>query len=359
LPLSACLSSIISCESIAARQARLVRADGFGLLRLALALAIVVFHSFTVTTGGPAGMPGMLQSAARLILPAFFALSGFLVAASLARCADVGEFALLRLLRILPALGIVVAATALLLGPLLSALPPAAYFADRNVPAYFGNILFRAHYVLPGLFESNPRATIVNGSLWTIPLEMSCYGLLAVAAFFLRGRALTAALGATAVLLLFPNTPFLGLLLAWLPAKDLALAFCIGALLFRLRRQVVLHTPAGLACLGLAFIMARAPGTPWPVLPLAYGVIWLGLRQMPARITRDYSYGLYLTAYPLQQSCMQLLAPSSWWVTLALTLPVALLAAALLWHGVEAPLLSRKHELIARLRGLAPAMTRP
>jgi peptidoglycan/LPS O-acetylase OafA/YrhL len=339
-------------DSLYGHAARLGRANGFDGARLFLALGIVAFHSFTITTGSAAGMPAPVRAAAGLILPAFFALSGYLVAASLERSASVREFAALRLLRILPGLGVVICVTALVLGPILSTLSPHDYFHDPLLAAYFRNILAQPHFLLPGLFEGHPRAGIVNGSLWTIQLELVCYGLLAAMAFMLRGAALTIALAGLGLLLLFPATPFLGLALAWMPAKELPLAFCVGALLFRLRRRVPHHPAIGLWCLVMAWSLAAVNST-WLALPLAYAVIWLALRRIPAWLTRaDYSYGLYLVAYPLEQAWLHFFpSRAQWWADLLFTLPLALLCAMALWHFVERPLLARKHKIVTRLSG--------
>jgi peptidoglycan/LPS O-acetylase OafA/YrhL len=340
-------------ESIACRSRRLGRANGFDGLRLMLALAIVAVHGVTLTAGDASGMAWPFRSAAGLVLPAFFALSGYLVTASLMRCADTRAFLLLRLLRIVPALAATVAATALLLGPLMTALPLTDYFASPVTAAYLQNIIGLPHFLLPGLFEANPRAGIVNGSLWTIQMEMGCYLALALLALLARGRLFGLALLGLALMLLFPHLPFIGLALAWLPAKPLVLAFVCGALLQRCAARVPLHPVLGVAALAGAFWIMRDPADAGLAVPiLAYGVIWLGLRRIPAALTRaDYSYGLYLTAYPLQQAAIQFVPGQSWGVNMALALPVAFLAAAALWHGVERPLMARKHEIVARLTG--------
>lgn len=345
-----------AAETIAERAHRLGRANGFDGLRLFLAFGIVAFHSYTLTVGNALAMAWPLKGGAQLILPAFFVLSGYLVSASLARCDSVREFVLLRLLRIVPALTVVILVSILLLGPLLTTAPLRDYFSDSHLPAYLQNILGLQHFHLPGLFETNPRAGIVNGSLWTVQLEMVCYGLLAVLALLSRRWGIDLGLAALAVLLLFPRVPLLGLLLAWLPAKELVLGFVVGALLQRFAGCVPLHPLAGLAALLLAFWLAGFHAT-LAMLPLGYGVIWLALRRIPVWLTRaDYSYGLYLAAYPLQQSFIFLFAGISWWENLMLALPVAMLYAVLSWHGVERPMLARKHEIVARLAGSAVAV---
>lgn len=328
------------------------RANGFGVLRLALAIAIFAFHSYTLTVGDVQGMVWQAQVAARLILPAFFAVSGYLVAASLERCTSAAEFLGLRALRILPALAAVTLATALVLGPLLTSRDLAAYFADPAVPRYLQNILLTPRYALPGLFDTNIRSGIVNGALWTIPLEMACYVLLAAMALLARR-------GLTPLLLLLPGAILVFDLPFGLP-REFALAFVTGALLLRCERHVPLHGMLGAAALLAAFWLVTDPARgPLAALPLAYGVVWLGRLSVPAWLTRaDYSYGLYLTGFPLQQAFLHMFPGlANWQWLLPLVLPPALACAALLWHGVENPLLSRKHEILARLAG-RPATVR-
>ena len=241
--------------------------------------------------------------------------------------------------------------TALVLGPLLSNLKLAEYFRDPQLLAYFKNLVGSTQYYLPGVSTDHPRAGVVNGSLWTIAIELACYLMLAFTALIAKERALTLALIGLTLVLLFPTTPFLGLLFTWLPAKELSLAFCVGALLYAFADRVPHHALIGLPCLGLALLLAHYQST-WSLFPLAYGIIWLGVRRIPAWLTRaDYSYGIYLVAYPLQQSLLQLLPiTGTWWVNLLFTLPLAFLSAFGLWHGVELPIMKRKREILARFR---------
>jgi peptidoglycan/LPS O-acetylase OafA/YrhL len=317
--------------------------NGFGGLRLALAGGIVAFHSVTLTHGGGDAMPLFAQAAARLILPAFFALSGFLVAGSLARAESLREFLLLRLIRLLPALSLVVAMTALVLGPLLTDLSWRDYFRDPLLPDYFRNVWGQPQYALPGLFLHNPRAGIVNGALWTIPLEAACYVVLA-GSMLLSGLKQLVPVAMACVLLV----PGLGL-----PNQDFFASFALGVLLYRLGDRLIRHPLLGLGAVAAAlFVEYRFAYTPLVAVPLAYGVIWLGCLRIPPWMTRaDYSYGLYLCAYPLQQALVTAMPAQGWLGNLMTGWFLGLGAAMLLWHGVEAPILTRKHELIARLGG--------
>jgi peptidoglycan/LPS O-acetylase OafA/YrhL len=61
----------------------------------------------------------------------------------------------------------------------------------------------------------------------------------------------------------------------------------------------------------------------------------------------DYSYGIYIYAFPIQQAVAGL-GGAAWGVLpfIALCLPLVLLAAALSWHLVERPALTLKHRLL-------------
>jgi peptidoglycan/LPS O-acetylase OafA/YrhL len=58
----------------------------------------------------------------------------------------------------------------------------------------------------------------------------------------------------------------------------------------------------------------------------------------------DFSYGLYIYAFPVQQSLAQLAGGNIQpMLNLALALPITLILAALSWHVVEKPALRLKH----------------
>lgn len=132
-----------------------------------------------------------------------------------------------------------------------------------------------------------------------------------------------------------------------------------GMLLQRLAVFVPLHAAAGGAAWLAAFVLARNPVLlPAAAAPLAYGIVWLASRRLPSWLTRnDYSYGAYMSAYPLQQAVLALIPSVTWQLDFSAGLLLAFCSAAALWHGLEKPVLSRKHQIIARLR--AASLVRP
>jgi peptidoglycan/LPS O-acetylase OafA/YrhL len=93
-------------------------------------------------------------------------------------------------------------------------------------------------------------------------------------------------------------------------------------------------------------------------LPAAYLTIYLGLVN-PRKITllrgADYSYGLYLYGFAVQQAVARIFPWSHhWYLNLALTVPIASLFAAMSWTFVEKPTLQLKIYLPRLQNWLAP-----
>ena len=157
-----------------------LRADNFAFVRTFAAALVLFAHQFELT--GRPDEPVFLgvHSYGGLGVLIFFSLSGFLVTKSWVSDPNVWRFALRRLLRIWPAYAVLIFLTVMVLGPMLSALPPSGYYRNPWVIEYQKNLVFVMREGLPGVaFRGSALPTAVNGSLWTIPLELWCYVLLA------------------------------------------------------------------------------------------------------------------------------------------------------------------------------------
>ena len=341
--------------------------SGFDYMRLVLATMVVFNHSFGMGGGSMAdlGLPFEFHRIfGHAILPMFFALSGFLVAASLLRTPNLGVFMGLRALRILPALMVEIALSALILGPLLTTVAWRDYFTDPDFFRYFLNMLGWIHYHLPGVFVDNPVPRTVNGSLWTVPYEAECYIVLALVALLglVRRPALFLGLLALAcVALIVWNAahgdpdPSRGTL----TGRQLILFFLAGVLLHLGRDRVPSSGWLALAAGGLS--LALVASHVWVYLlplPVAYVTAWLGLQQprkLPLLFTGDYSYGIYLYAYPIQQAVVQMLPDGRvWYVNFAVSMVVVGCFAAFSWHCIEKPTLKLKRLLARRAGAQAP-----
>jgi peptidoglycan/LPS O-acetylase OafA/YrhL len=329
------------------------RPSGFDYMRIVLAIGVIVWHA-PYLTGNSAFHESWFYSwfsgIAFLMVPMFFALSGFLVAGSLDRCKTLISFLGLRVFRIIPALAVEVLLSALLLGPLLTTYPLGDYFTDTRFHAYFLNILGEIHYYLPGVFETNP-VTKVNLQLWTVPYELVCYVVLAVLwilGILFRPRLfMLAVFGVYFVQALNTVLRDRPAYIDGVPASSLVMAFLAGLLIYRFRHIIpwsrALFWFSLIVLIGLVYIPY---GSRFTAFPLAYVTVYLGLLHPPrTRFIQsgDYSYGLYLYGVPIQQAFIALHpAFADWHLNLLATLPAALLVAYLSWHYVEAPAMKSK-----------------
>lgn len=330
------------------------RSSGFDYLRLFLAVAVLIWHSFRISDA-LVDYSGWWGPLVRLILPMFFALSGFLVAGSLLRVAAIHHFLILRILRIMPALAIQVLFSAIVIGGFFTTLTLAEYFRHPMFLDYFWNIIGRTRYFLPGVFETNPVSEF-NVSLWTIPYEIKAYLLIVV-------LSLVGAIGRPRLLI-----PLLLVAQCIVPAIDylrgtppspygplsgnvLIIAFNFGTALYICRNMVAMRTSWAIASLVLALaLLANSFGGNFAGPPAAYFTVWLGL-QNPRRITviatADISYGIYLYAYPIQQSVVALF-PSYrvWWFIIPISLFFTIIMAKLSWRFVEKPALAHRRTIV-------------
>ncbi|BBC02898.1 MULTISPECIES: acyltransferase family protein [Bradyrhizobium] len=321
------------------------RPAGFDYMRIALAASIIGLHSTNVTLG--LGRALEIQSTLRIgvamILALFFALSGFLVTASLLRCKSLISFLGLRVLRIGPALAVETTLSAIIIGSVFTELPLAQYVADPKFHAYFLNIVGDIHYELPGVFLHNPLPDLVNAQLWTVPYELWCYVILALLAV---------------LTICFNRVAFLGVMVIaqigligydiyrWdevpIQLRPHLLVFCFlaGVGFYLWRDKVPFNRTVCLLALVLcAAGMATGRGDALAPVPAAYVACYLGLMNPPRSwivSSGDYSYGLYLYGFVIQQ-CVAAFGPpvQHWYLNLLISLPLAFGVAVASWHLVE------------------------
>jgi peptidoglycan/LPS O-acetylase OafA/YrhL len=333
------------------------RQNNFDLLRFVAATLVLIDHSFVLT--GRGAIPGPLgyETLGGFAVAVFFVISGFLIAASWERRPALGEFARKRALRILPAYFMVVSVCALILGPALTQLPVGEYLRHPQTWDYFGNLsFFQLRRPLPGVFSENPIPNVINGSLWTLPVEIAMY--VALAAFGRAGvltRRGTVVLVTAIAIVWFgwsfssPAASLLGpVTQAAARAVHLALWFFAGSALWLWRDRVVYRVDLGVGLLVLAWLTrGTVAGEFLFHVMIPYGLLWIACLRVRwmNRFGRsgDFSYGMYLWAFPVQQTLVQFDAGS--WPQLAyvaVSFFVTLAGAVVSWHAVEHPALHRK-----------------
>ena len=313
--------------------------NNIDLLRLSGAVVVLFVHSF-VLTGVPGDEPtailfGHGTDLGTLVVGMFFVFSGFLVTRSALRL-RFPDYARARVLRLYPALVMLLLLQTFALGAAMTTLPPRAYIADFETwRALLSGLLLSPPLGLPGLFPDTPVPFAVNGSLWTLRFEAAFWAMLAVLAplglLGRRGTLLLFALATAGVL------PAAGQGLKAMTIASYLADFLAGAALYAWR-DAIPHRPA-LATLAafLLFVGCWTPAAPLAIcLTLPYCVMYLGLTRPVLRLPDDISYGAYLYAFPIQQTLVALLDRSLGpWSLTVFSLPPTIICGILSRRLIE------------------------
>ena len=340
-----------------------LRHDGniFTLLRWLLASAVMISHAWDLTLGVRGldpSVPLLTMPIAGLAVFLFFSLSGFLVTGSLVK-RGLRDYVVARLLRLVPGLWVMLIVVTFGLWAVFGTMPFGDYLADPATVAHLfknGSLMGNA-YLLPGIFKELPTIG-VNGSLWTIPHEVRCYIVLALfggLGVLSSRRVMTIGFAIFAVVHLILPLDFIPLLDR---PRQLGFSFFLGVLAYQWRDELRLSWPVALIGVAVAlavahFVPVRAVGLAalqigfcYLVLVAAF-VVPVAWKRASAALP-DYSYGIYIYAFPAQQTVIAL----GWGVTpltnLGTAFVLTLIFAAMSWHLVERPALALKPRLSRR-----------
>ncbi len=329
----------------------MTRENNFDIVRLILASIVVFFHA-DVLSGSPslAGITHFLSAA--VAVEGFFVISGFLIFASYERSKTLRQFFANRAWRILPGYWL---ATLLCLAIAFSrGCFHVGYFLLANLT--FANFL---HPTIPGVLRP-PAGGALNGSLWTIKIEIAFYLCVPVFVWLCRK------LNRDAVLVLL----FVGSLaykVAMAKHEKLAIQlpgqlcfFVVGAFVYY---HLAWFKRNGLWIMaGAAVMFAAHAWTGWFFLrPISLGLLTMGACLLLPHIegpTRwgDFSYGTYVVHYPIIQLMVTLgLFAVHPWAALGLAVILVAMMATFSWFAVEKP--AMMHAKSSRLRRAAAGET--
>jgi peptidoglycan/LPS O-acetylase OafA/YrhL len=338
------------------------RDNNFNLIRFAAAFAVLLSHSFALTqaTGKTTALRESLgPNLGLLAVDVFFIASGFLVTGSLLSRQSVPAFLWARALRIYPALIVVVLLSVFVLGPCLTTAPASQYWISKETFRYLYknmSLVSGVTYTLPGLFDSNPHPRAVNGSLWTMPYEVRLYAMLALTWILSRVAGNSRPrIFKYAVLGLAVFSAAVYFTMYFLPLEQqvfvrLAWMFSLGAACCVMKDRFVLSGKLCLAAIvGLALSALLGRSALFIAYNLLAAYLLLFLAYVPAGKIRhfnrlgDYSYGVYIYAFPVQQSIVAIVPDISMSMMFVVASAITLVLAALSWHVLEQPALRLKN----------------
>jgi peptidoglycan/LPS O-acetylase OafA/YrhL len=325
------------------------RDNNLNLLRVLAALAVIWAHAF--------GMTGRAEEEpfeayfrvgiGDLGVDVFFFLSGLLIAKSF--CGrPLLEFAWARVMRIFPALWASSVFLVLVVGIAFSPLGPFEFWSQGSTWDYVvrNSLMFPgigAQQHLPDAFDS--VKTMFNLPLWTLPHELQMYALLAVVGLAGGLRTPWVALGLVlAGLAGVASAKLLGVDLIGLARSRFIVFFFCGALCYVARDRIELN---GWVALGLMVAAAIVPlltdASPVKQAALLVTIPYIALwaAHVPTgwirkwNVLGDYSYGLYIYAFPVQVALVLVYGVREPLLNFAWTLAVTVPFAVLSWHALE------------------------
>ena len=347
------------------------RRNNFDFLRFWLAAVIIAYHCFPLLRGTAARPDSWIWALTERVgataVPFFFVISGFLITQSWIRNPQLGSFFRKRILRIYPAFILASVFGALVVGPLST--PDAQYWQHFKWPKFLIYLfLLPADVVGPDMklvFANLPFPHSINGSFWTLRYEFECYFLVAALGMLGVLRRKSWIFWAFVVLFAFwaiqtmtnfsifsdREIPMMGNMQR---RARLLLFFAAGAL-FYLGREQIPHSRTLFWISLAAVVFSSAHHALFEIaLPIfgSYGLLYIAfsprLKLQNFGKYGDYSYGLYLYAFPVQQLLVYRFGVSlSPYVLFFAALILSLICAVLSWHAVEKRFLRLKPRVVA------------
>jgi peptidoglycan/LPS O-acetylase OafA/YrhL len=289
----------------------------------------------------------------------FFFISGLLVTASLLEKRSPTGFLISRILRVWPALVVVLLCTVFVVGPLCSTYSAADYYTHPAIYRHLVDTLFLVtNNYLPGVFGSPVEP--INAPLWTLNYEIGCYaallGLFALKVTSRRWLCVMLVLLAAAEPLLPHSLFFPGLddnpQVRYLPS-----AFALGALMALFRDRITLGLEA-VVFSALIFLVLKTSviGQHLFFVFLFLSVLYVSglplVRQLRPRA--DLSYGTYLWGFLVQHVVASQFAALGFGFNLAASLLISLSLAFLSWRLVEQPAIAAGRRWTKKLQAKRP-----
>ena len=320
--------------------------NNFDLIRIILAVTVMLFH-----IGGLANIQKLTLFPGGIAVNCFFVISGYLITKSYINNSDIRAYARSRFLRVFP-LYFLVVFISFIVGGFITSKSFDLYFID-GAKYLFYNILFLNFLqpTLPGVFSDLSNGGAVNGSLWTIKIEVMFYVSVPIIygyfARFLAKEKLTISIMAMSIgcfyflSYLVSEYDLNGSINNQLPS--LMSYFMVGAYFnFIDIRKIVIVRLFPLSILGILsgvdFLMPLSVGVFVMFLVFCTPVVSISTR------VGDLSYGVYVWHFPVIQLYLYMgVFSNPFWAVFNVSITVFLLAY-ISWHCIEKKCLNRKNQ---------------
>jgi len=294
--------------------------NNFDFLRLLGAFMVLYYHCFPLTGTSEGSWVWILGkfSLVQVGLVIFFVISGYLIANSWSRSPSVYKYFWNRLLRLLPGLFGVAIVTVFVIGPLTTVIPIVDYFKNPMTWGYFKIMtMYIYNLTLPGVFVNNVFPNLVNGSVWMLSLFFNMY--IVIAAIGLMGWLKNKkVIGIVIVLftliyinMIYHITPYtIEIVQRFLyPNGNIfTITFMMGVLFYLYRDKIKYDIRIAIVAL-IIWLLSFPYGILFnivSIIALPYIILYVAFADIPYinKVGKygDYSYGIYIYAFPVQQT---------------------------------------------------------
>lgn len=173
-------------NSVSLKKFESTRSNNLNLVKFIAALFVIISHAYPLCKG--AEYNDILSDLSRnsiafgsLAVAIFFMSSGFFVTKSLLKGKDSKKYLHNRFIRIFPPLWFTLIVCILVCGLFFSTCSLGKYFLSIDFFKYCLNFILIPIHNLPGVFMNNKYPGVINGPLWTLPIEFVCYLVLLLA----------------------------------------------------------------------------------------------------------------------------------------------------------------------------------
>ena len=342
------------------------RDNNFNFLRLVLALLVILSHSPQLIDGNESREPLArlveFTSLGKLAVECFFLLSGYLIVQSWVQSPQIGSFLKKRILRIYP--GFVVASLfcAFVVGPLGA--QPEQYFKTFWYGGFVKSVVFLKIPEVPDVFQGQPYPS-VNGSMWSISLEFTCYLFVlvlgSIGIFRRKIFWLFLSIGLYGVVLYaLPGSPGKNFSLDD-PLFRLAAFFLMGGCFFLYREFIFYKFRWAIICALIILSCVLVAKIHYLIFAVAGAYLLFYLAFTPFNFLErfrkipDVSYGVYLYGWPVQKLILWYFPATSPTALFIVSAMMSLLLGAASWYAVEKPFMKLKSFRVGR-RILSPGV---
>lgn len=318
------------------------RDNSFDVIRHVCALLVLFSHHFVLSGREEPFVPGF-NSLGGIAVAGFFTISGYLVAGSFLHTSTMSAYFLKRAARIYPALAVCAVLMVFAVGSMESVGGGMDFVVSRDSILALAKVLCFGPADIAQLTQGFIFSGSLNGSLWTLKIEVLMYLLIAVGLFVRPSVVVPIAMlaGFVAVRLYCQSsgndlTQKLGVYAL------AAIAFCVGSILHFLALESKSTRLGLLASAAVVLAVALKLGGAFaPILAtISFSVILIPLalstRDRIIRGRFDASYGIYLYAFPVQQLVINL-SGLSFYPSMFLSVLITAFLGVLSWFVVERP----------------------